>query len=70
MKMWKYHPFKKLLQRSIALFIFSSAWFGASSQDIHFSQFFEAPLWRNPGWPESLPAISGYNVFTVTSGTA
>lgn len=48
MKMWKYHPFKKLLQRSIALFIFSSAWFGASSQDIHFSQFFEAPLWRNP----------------------
>lgn len=40
------------LKKNIPIFIFllvaNSSWLTASSQDVHFSQFFEAPLWRNP----------------------
>ncbi len=32
----------------ILLLVAQSSWLTVSSQDIHFSQFFEAPLWRNP----------------------
>src|SRR3984885_2645345 len=32
-----------------SLFILLTLSFGASAQDIHFSQFFETPLLRNPG---------------------
>jgi hypothetical protein len=34
--------------RVIAIMIILSGGFTASAQDIHFSQFFEAPLLRNP----------------------
>lgn len=39
---------KKNIQIIILLIAALSKWLEASSQDIHFSQFFEAPLWRNP----------------------
>src|SRR4026208_2182265 len=39
---------KKPIQVIISLLMAHSSWLGASAQDIHFSQFFEAPLWRNP----------------------
>ena len=39
---------KKNIQIIIVLLATHSSWLAASSQDIHFSQFFEAPLLRNP----------------------
>lgn len=39
---------KKNIQIFIALLAMHSSGISAFSQDIHFSQFFEAPLWRNP----------------------
>ena len=39
---------KKNIQIIILLVAVNSSGLKASSQDIHFSQFFEAPLWRNP----------------------
>ena len=39
---------KKNIRFIITVFALQSSWLVASSQDIHFSQFFEAPLWRNP----------------------
>lgn len=39
---------KKFIQIIIVLIATQCSWMAASSQDIHFSQFFETPLWRNP----------------------
>ncbi len=39
---------KKTIPIFITLVIALCPWLAASSQDIHFSQFFETPLWRNP----------------------
>ncbi len=39
---------KLLINLFCGLLFVNSLPFDASSQDIHFSQFFEAPLWRNP----------------------
>src|SRR6187455_2755285 len=39
---------KKTIQIIISLLMAHSSWLAASAQDIHFSQFFETPLWRNP----------------------
>jgi type IX secretion system PorP/SprF family membrane protein len=39
---------KKTIQFIISSLIALGSWLAASSQDIHFSQFFETPLWRNP----------------------
>ncbi len=38
----------KLIKIFIVLLAVNSCWLTASAQDVHFSQFFEAPLWRNP----------------------
>ena len=38
----------KLIKIFIVLLTANSCWLTASAQDVHFSQFFEAPLWRNP----------------------
>lgn len=40
---------KRRTIRFILLLVLQGAgWFSAGAQDIHFSQFFETPLWRNP----------------------
>ena len=39
---------KKTIQIITALLMAHGSWLMASSQDVHFSQFFETPLWRNP----------------------
>ena len=39
---------KKTIQPVFSMLAACCLWFTASSQDIHFSQFFEAPLLRNP----------------------
>ena len=39
---------KKIIQIIILLVAVNGSGLKAFSQDIHFSQFFEAPLWRNP----------------------
>ena len=39
---------KKMKKNIIVVLAAISSWLAASSQDIHFSQFIEAPLWRNP----------------------
>lgn len=38
----------KTIQIIFSLLIAQSSWLTVHSQDIHFSQFFETPLWRNP----------------------
>jgi type IX secretion system PorP/SprF family membrane protein len=39
---------KSTIKRILILLAIHIVWLPASAQDIHFSQFFEAPLWRNP----------------------
>jgi type IX secretion system PorP/SprF family membrane protein len=39
---------KSTIKRILILLAIHCSCLAASSQDIHFSQFFEAPLWRNP----------------------
>ncbi len=39
---------KSTIKRTLILLTIHCSWLAASAQDIHFSQFFEAPLWRNP----------------------
>jgi type IX secretion system PorP/SprF family membrane protein len=39
---------KRLYKIIICLLLPCVLWLESNSQDIHFSQFFEAPLWRNP----------------------
>src|SRR3954462_10355253 len=48
MRKWKTGKTSKR-SGSVSLLVISMMLFlNGSSQDIHFSQFFEAPLWRNP----------------------
>ena len=39
---------KSTIKRILILLVIHCSWLSVSAQDIHFSQFFEAPLWRNP----------------------
>jgi type IX secretion system PorP/SprF family membrane protein len=48
MNRWIYDNFKKSLLTGCILSLLSLCTSTSYSQDIHFSQFFEAPLWRNP----------------------
>ena len=61
---------KNLCKKIVTAFVFVAALQSTQAQDLHFSQFFEAPLLRNPSLAGILPATSGYRVFTAINGTA
>jgi type IX secretion system PorP/SprF family membrane protein len=39
---------KTIFRKIVACFVIGAAWYPSQAQDLHFSQFFEAPLLRNP----------------------